>query len=131
MLLRSPSATTTGHPLRVYARLPVENKSFKPLRSTSVDVADSKRLSNNAMTPKKPLLTSKELSSHITARLTSTEAQAVTGAAVAAGANREPVASASRARLARVSALGSPHARRVPRAAKRGRRSSARSHAGC
>ncbi len=86
LLLRSPSATTTGHPLRVYARLPAENKSFKPLRSTSVDVVDSKRLSNNAMTPKKPLLPSKELSSHITARLTSTESQAVTGAAVAAGA---------------------------------------------
>ncbi len=46
MLLRSPSATTTGHPLRVYAGKPVENRPFKRPVFTGVNILILKGIRN-------------------------------------------------------------------------------------
>ena len=49
MLLRSPSATTTGHPLRVYAGQPVENKALNAFAFTCVNLLILKDLSDIPM----------------------------------------------------------------------------------
>ncbi len=81
MLLRSPSATTTGHPLRVHAGIPAENKRVSVLSFTAVNTLILKEMSKRMKAHKRH----KTLDAHMSLRLTLGEAGRFAELADAAG----------------------------------------------
>ena len=81
MLLRSPSATTTGHPLSVDAGEHVENEPFNLYALTAVNYLKGKKL----LKCMKPHIRQSQLHNSVGTRMTPEEAKQISHAAAATG----------------------------------------------